>query len=70
METNTITITNIVFLVSTNPVPVVLSGLTFDVQVQLFFEGFAFAFPFSCCIALIWVLARALRPPRFPSSDE
>lgn len=65
--TNSVLFTN-VFIVNTNPIPVVLA-MDWQMQVSLFFNGFAYGFPCALALAVYWAVRRAVRPPRFPSDE-
>jgi hypothetical protein len=70
METNIITITNVVFVVSTNPVPVTLAGLDFNSASTLYMDGFNHGFPIAASVGLLWLVYRSLRTPHFPSGSD
>ena len=71
METNFVTITNVVFMVTTNPVPVVLVE-DWQRQVSLFGQGFYY----GCLMVGAWgafmAVRRAMRNHGggFPMGDE
>jgi len=63
METNFINITNHVFVISTNAVPVTVESPN---GVFMFFNGFAFGFPFAVTLFAVWVIMAGLFAPKFP----
>jgi hypothetical protein len=70
METNIITITNIVFQVSTNPVPVTISGLDYNTALSLYFSGMqAGAIPAASLWVVVWIW-RVVNRHAFPFNQD
>lgn len=67
--TNIITITNLVFVVSTNAVPVTLSGFDYTTVLTLYLDGFANGAPCAVALAACALIYKSLSKPNFPSSD-
>lgn len=66
--TNFIIITNYALLLSTNPLPVVVSA--WETQTGMFIEGFSDAFPLALALGIVWAILASLRAGRFPTTKD
>ena len=68
--TNYYTVTNMVFLVSTNPVPVTLAGLDYQTVFSLYYDGIMNGVPTAVLVTVCLMIYRALKIPHFPSGEN
>jgi len=66
--TNTLFITNIVWMISSNTVPVSVSD--WATQTTMFIEGFSDAFPLAIALSVVWAIISSLRAGHFPTTRD
>jgi len=63
--TNILWLTNQVWLITTNPVPVVITDDPHSWDTM--YNGFTYGLPFALVLAIVWAVGRAVKPPGFPN---
>ena len=72
--TNFITITNMLWMVTTGTIPVSIQSYNesqyFNESSYMFISGFTDAFPLAILLATVWAILASLRRNIFPSSRD